>query len=254
MMLKPTHLFIIKLYYTILKCLFLYYWWKRQIIYMLLSLAQCAKSWKKVKLCEMKHCLSDGICYCIIFSIFATLCFFLIHIIIKNKDKIYTDKSSFFCFFSSLKKCRQKKVFPTKLLNQIIVSKVRILRVKQIRPPPRWRNPNFALKILSNISNRNVLTSANPSWKEKYWKMSFWYQWLLWYFSHLFNQWHLYSPPLTRHVVIVLWTILNYFVYVDFEMKCKNSAASLNCTLLADFSLLRPWSCSLESHFLSKTF
>ena len=59
----------------------------------------------------MKHCLSDGICYCIIFSIFATLCFFLIHIIIKNKDKIYTDKSSFFLFLFKFKKMSSKEGF-----------------------------------------------------------------------------------------------------------------------------------------------
>ena len=73
-----------------------------------------------------------------------------------------------------------------------------ILYFDTLSGTPLKRNPNFASKILS-ISKRNVLlTSVNLCWKEKYGKMFFWYQWLLWYCSHLFNQWPLCNHLSTR--------------------------------------------------------
>ena len=78
--------------------------------------------------------------YIVFFSIFACIlcCFLSNSHIIKNENIIFilTDINSFFWFLFKFKKCRQRKVFQTRLLNRIIVSKVvRILRVNHIHLP-----------------------------------------------------------------------------------------------------------------------
>ena len=92
----------------------------------------------------------------------------------KWKYNIYTYWHKFFFWFLfKFKKCRQRKVFQTRLLNRIIVSKVvRILRVNHIHLPQgmykNWVENKHVSKQWIHRNEKNSCNENSLQWKGKF--------------------------------------------------------------------------------------
>ena len=117
------------------------YWWKIQIIYkyiysIVIKNTVCHKFEKKYEIMANKTFIVP-ILFFFNFCMHTVLFSLKLSYYQKWKYNIYTYWHKFFFWFLfKFKKCRQRKVFQTRLLNRIIVSKVvRILRVNHIHLP-----------------------------------------------------------------------------------------------------------------------